>query len=508
MNCRCGAPLTVVEGVTLDAETRGPHFCAVGAAASRRSEATPAEVVTEEVGRRLNTETRNAERFAEQHGRDVRYVPPLRRWLIYDGTRWRTDEIGHVTELAKQTARRIYSEAAAADDSTMRRTLGRWAAQSESAHGISAMLKLAQSSLAVLPSQLDRDPWLLNTPGCTVDLRTGKRRSHRREDLITKVTGANYRPDSTSDVFENFLRAALPDVATRLYVQKCVGMSLSGQVLDDIILVVYGPGGTGKTTLKDAVSAALGDYAKTADIEAFVQRRGGGARPEIAALVGARMVAVSEAESNHRLAMGLLKQLSSGERMATRGLYQDPFEFTPQITLWILTNERPRIPDTDSGAKRRLREVGFTEVFDSPDPDIRRQLREPRVAGEAVLAWAIDGCLKWQGEGLREPEAVTEATESFWDEMDKLARWIEECCQLVSSAWTSISELRTSYRLWCERDGSRPLQGRAFAERLRHRALSLSKRRGVRGWEGIGLLSPPSYRTQGQIRTARSQNSQ
>ncbi|MBN8936800.1 MAG: hypothetical protein J0I13_11085, partial [Rhizobiales bacterium] len=34
----------------------------------------------------------------------------------------------------------------------------------------------------------DADPWLLNTPAGTVDLRTGKLRPHERTDLVTKIT--------------------------------------------------------------------------------------------------------------------------------------------------------------------------------------------------------------------------------------------------------------------------------------------------------------------------------
>jgi putative DNA primase/helicase len=43
--------------------------------------------------------------------------------------------------------------------------------------------------------ELDADPWLLNTPRGTVDLRIGEERSHKQGDLLTKITGV--APDSS-----------------------------------------------------------------------------------------------------------------------------------------------------------------------------------------------------------------------------------------------------------------------------------------------------------------------
>ena len=56
------------------------------------------------------TDTDNAQRFARRFGAKAIHTPG-RGWLVYDRKRWRPDNLLQVTELAKQTARRIVDEA-------------------------------------------------------------------------------------------------------------------------------------------------------------------------------------------------------------------------------------------------------------------------------------------------------------------------------------------------------------------------------------------------------------
>src|SRR5436305_268435 len=79
-----------------------------------------------------------------------------------------------------------------------------WALKSEAAPRLNAMIALAASEegIPVLPDQLDRDVWLFNCPNGTLDLRTGKLREHRREDLLTKMCPTEYHADAPCPTFE------------------------------------------------------------------------------------------------------------------------------------------------------------------------------------------------------------------------------------------------------------------------------------------------------------------
>ena len=112
----------------------------------------------------------NAKRFCKQHGHKVRCVPAWKKWIIYDGKRWKIDETNQIRILAHGTAKSIHDEAKLADDEKIMQAISRWAVQSCKTPAIDAMLKEAAPSLSVIPDQLDSDPWLLNCNNGTLDL--------------------------------------------------------------------------------------------------------------------------------------------------------------------------------------------------------------------------------------------------------------------------------------------------------------------------------------------------
>ena len=165
--------------------------------------------------------------------------------------------------------------------------------------------------------------------------------------------------------------------------------------MDDVLLVCHGPGGAGKGTFLNAVQHALGDYSAAADLATFTTGRDAhGPQPDMARLKGVRMVAISEVNTGDSVT--LLKRATGGDPITTRNHHERTFQFVPQFTLWVICNERPRVPDNDSGIWRRMREIPFVVKFPEPDTTIRPTLTDPEVAGSAVLAWAVQGCLDWQ----------------------------------------------------------------------------------------------------------------
>ncbi len=132
--------------------------------------------------------------------------------------------------LAKDTARSIFEEAREAPSDAAATQLGKWASSSLSESKLRAMISLAQSEpgIPVLPEELDASPDLLNGLNGTIDLRTGKLREHRREDLITKIAPAEYDPDAPVPAWETFLERVLPGEELRAFVQRAVGYSATG----------------------------------------------------------------------------------------------------------------------------------------------------------------------------------------------------------------------------------------------------------------------------------------
>jgi putative DNA primase/helicase len=444
------------------------------------------------------TDLGNAQRFVARHGNDVRYCFAWRTWLVWDGTRWRRDPGDGAMRLMKATARMIYTEAATGKDPDERKAIGSWATRSESEPGLRRSLELAKSEpgIPVTPEQLDRDPWLLNCPNGTLELRTGHLRAHHREDLLTKVTAAEYVPGARHPVFEAYLARVLPDPELRRFIQRWAGYCLTGDVSEEKICFAHGPTAGGKSTLLKGLRRALGDYGCVADFSTFTERsRETGPREDVARLAGVRLVVSVEVQDGTRLAEGLLKWLSGGDDIAARRLYEATFEFAPQFKLLLAANHRPRVSDDDEAFWRRILEIPFRESIpeEERDPAVKAILTSPEKAGTAILAWAAEGAIAWFAEGLGVPPAVKTATREYREQMDPIQDFIRDACVLDPEAWVSSRELRDAYEGWCRENGIRnPLGGRKFGERLKQLGCARKGRdhNTQRGWQGVRLRGP------------------
>src|SRR5262249_16756302 len=147
-------------------------------------------------------------------------------------------------------------EAMGADDDYQRKVLGSWAVKSESASRIEAMVRLARSEkgIPVTPPELDADPWLLNCPNGTLDLRPGKAHEHRPADLITKLCPTKLVPKLPAPRWEAFLREIFDGKQDLIaYLQRLLGYCLTGDVREQILPIFWGSGANGKSTLLNAV---------------------------------------------------------------------------------------------------------------------------------------------------------------------------------------------------------------------------------------------------------------
>lgn len=105
-----------------------------------------------------------------------------------------------------------------------------------------------------------------------------------------------------------------------------------------------------------------------------------------------------------------------------------------------------------------------------------------------ILAWAVQGCLAWQRDGLPIPKAVHDATEEYREQQDILAAWLKDCCIVKKLADAKAADLYASYSAWCEANGERPEPQRRFGMRLTERGFQRQRRMVGIWWLGVGLL--------------------
>jgi putative DNA primase/helicase len=423
------------------------------------------------------TDLGNAQRFVRDHSRNVRFCYAWGRWIVWDSKRWAVDDSGAVVRMIKESVRRIYAAAAAEEDDKKRKALDDHARRSESKTRITDALYLARSEpgVPVTPEQLDANAWLLNTASGTVDLRTGKMREHRREDLITKIAPVEYDPTAEAPRFSRFLREIFDgDEDLIAFVRRFAGYSLTGSTEERVFAILHGRGRNGKTTLVELLEGALGDYAATTDTETILAKRYQGIGNEVAALKGARFVATAEVERGRALAESKVKQLTGSDTVTARFLYAEPFSFKPEFKLWLSTNNKPVIRGTDDAIWDRIRLIPFTQRFEGAAADAKLP-EKLRAEMPGVLAWMVQGCIEWQRDGLGEPDKVVAATEGYRTEMDTLAAFVDECCIVRPEAWCKFADLYTAYTGWCEEANEHPEKKRRFADSLTERGYAAEK---------------------------------
>ena len=428
------------------------------------------------------TEDALALSFTRRYHRDWRYVAAWGRWLVWDGQRWRTEDTLAATDLIRSVCRQT---AVRADNPKI-------AAKLASASTVGGVERLARADRrhAATTDEWDADPWLLNTPGGVVDLKTGRKRANDRADRMTKITTAT--PGGDCPQWMAFLSDITGgDVDLQAYLQRMVGYCLTGVTSAHALFFLYGTGANGKSVFANVIGTILGDYAATASMDTFVETRGDRHPTDLAGLRGARFVTAIETEQGRRLNESKVKAITGGDKISARFMRQDFFEYTPQFKPVIVGNHKPAIRNIDEAMKRRMHMIPFTVTIppERRDGRLTEKLLSER---DGILAWAVAGCLAWQREGLKPPACVVSATEEYFEAEDALGRWLDERCERDVNAKSLTTELFSDWKHWAETSGEFIGSQRRFSDLLITRGIEKWRNGvGMRGFRGIDLKYPP-----------------
>ena len=429
--------------------------------------------------------TRMAYRLARFQEHRLLFVKGI-GWHYWDGARWAEDERTEAQNALYAVLRDALAQSI--DDKTLRRDVTRC----ESATGVKGVLELASTlpRFRATISDLDADPFLLNTTNGTLDLRTDEIKPPDPANRLTKVTGCHYDPDAAGPRFHEFLEEILPDAEVREFVQRLFGLALVGRTIEHVLPIFTGSGRNGKSTLLNVVRAALGDYAIEAEPDLLIERDR--AHPTgLMDLMGTRLAVCQESDEGKRLATATVKRLTGGDAIRARRMGKDYVQFDSSHTVILVTNHKPRVPGDDLALWRRLLVVPFDVVVPNPDPNLPEALDLERAA---VLAWAVEGYRQYRANRLQPPEAVTIATDSYRAESDVIGRFLEERTMRISTqaAGTKSSDLFAAWKSWCMTNGENAGNTTQFSQHLER--MNYVKKRGNHGitWLGIDLLNTES----------------
>jgi len=463
-NQRCLPPLSEheIDQIAHSVARYDPTAKTVPRRNSRGDVVEPPVATLNDLCRQAFNDFGNAQRFITMYGENVRYCTPMKKWLIWDGGRWKIDEKDKIRELVQEVMLAFVHQAVTAGDDAMMRFAGR----SLNSQRLSSALRETQPLLAVHPDDLDKNPCLLNCLNGTVELTSGKLREHRRDDLITKIVPHEYDPHAPCPKFLAFVEGTLGPLVP--YVQRALGYSITGLTSEKKAFLCLGPTDTGKTTLLNLFRSLFDEYATLILIDALMQRdEDNNSRADLADLRGVRFAMTSETEEGQRLREGKLKRITQGQgRIKAVRKYENPIEFTETHKLWIDANHRPVVRGTDNAIWNRLSPIPFDRPLAESEIDrsLPAKLHEE---AQGILAWVIQGSLLWFREGLGKPPEI-ESTRTTWRlEMDRLGAFRESCCTRGPGFSVQARPLYKEYRRWAEEAGERPMTETMFGLRMK-----------------------------------------
>ncbi|MEE3502642.1 phage/plasmid primase, P4 family [Acidiphilium acidophilum] len=258
-------------------------------------------------------------RFSRRYAESLRYTAKFGRWHEWTGTHWQDDETLRTFTLA----RKICRDAASNADLPIAHRIA-------SASTVAAVEKLARNDErhAATVDQWDADPWLLATPGGTVELKTGRLRAADPGDHCTKITAV--APGGDCPKWRGFIDVITKgDAELHRFLQRMAGYTLTGMTTEHALFFCYGTGGNGKGVFLNTISAIMADYAAIAGMETFTASTSDRHPTDLAMLRGARLAVSQETEQGQNWAESRIKAMTGGDPITARFMRQDFFTYTP-----------------------------------------------------------------------------------------------------------------------------------------------------------------------------------
>lgn len=398
----------------------------------------------------------NAKHFVELFGDDVKYVDSRQSWTLWDGERWHKDTgeklASRAFSVVEKRQKQFSSTLPRDDAGSIKFAEGwrKWGLRSGNAVQIKNALTLAKTlyyeerPIAMSGREFDAKPGLLGCENGILVLSDNPiLRPARKDDYVTFNTNVPYIPWDTQSahdtgnlegfkLWQDYLDTFLPDEKLRHFIQKVMGHLIIGENPEKLLVFVYGPHDTGKSTMLGGISSALGDYFGTVDANLFKNRD---LNPNLIRAVPLRVAGMSEIDGT-RLDASMVKRLTGNDRVTAEAKFSNEiFEGRPQFTTVIACNSEPNIANADEAVQERILVLPFEYQIATDKRRYDRQVDIERNSGVAVLSWLVEGWKLYCREGLKRqdwPLDVKRLCGSVTGHLNASQAFVAECIDKTS----------------------------------------------------------------------------
>ena len=350
-------------------------------------------------------------------------------------------------------------------------------------------IKQARSFLCVPLSKLDQGDSLVAVRNGVLNLRDGVLLPFSPEHFVTKRLEVAYDSKADCPAFKNLLSDSFESDESLIdYVQGILGYCLTGQTTRQEVYILHGSGANGKSTLINAITNVLGPYFGTLMSETIFEGMGAQHNCDLASMHGKRLAVVHEAESRFKLNASRIKQLTGGDTIKVKALYKNPLEMVPNFKIVILCNKRPDLDAYDSALKRRIKLIPFDYVVphEKRDASLGEKLK---AEASGILNFMIEGAVMHFRGGIREPQAVRVATDSYIADHDSVRSFLNDATSREPKATVGKGELYDAYCQYCNDECMTDITKREFGKILLKMGCQDTRGATERRWKGLRLCS-------------------
>lgn len=407
-----------------------------------------------------------AQLFSELYNKSTRYCPEAKSWYTYSEGAWRKD-IGALLVSAKikefYQLMALYCGEIANEE--RRTAYMKFIVKLGDRRFRDRMLKDASDNelLVVNAAKFDANPYLVNCLNGTFDLEQMVFREHNAEDFLTMQTNFNFTlryTDVKCARWEEFIsEVTMGDAEKARYLQKALGYSMLGIANEECMFILHGKTTrNGKSTMLSAIHHLLGDYASVSPVSIICKsersKNAEAANPMLASLKGKRFVTMAESNQYGKLDEETIKQLTGGEEIKARNLYEMATSWTPQFTLWLSCNDLPSVNDKSLFASDRVRVIEFNRHFSEEEQDkgLKHEF-QTQEAMQGIFAWLVAGYLQYRKTGLKMSPEMLKVIKQYERDNDLVLQFLEEKCEKVDGQITRQKSLYDAYKIWCKSNG-------------------------------------------------------
>lgn len=282
---------------------------------------------------------------------------------------------------------------------------------------------------------------------------------HNPKSHLLQVLDVDYTPGAECPIFDKSIRKTFsnfPDTEDLVrHFEEYMGYCLHPVKHKPYWWLFKGPGGDGKSTLMEILSALLGEAVLPDSIEKF-KTGSSGDNHAMANLVGKLLVYDDDMNSNMLLPDGAIKNISSRGDLTANPKGRDAFKFRKACTVTMLSNGFPRTRAVDRGFRRRAMVVPFNMAFHEQEGiyDLAETIKNKELAG--VLNRALQGLkrLRERGDFLI-PNSCELAVNEWLNEANNVVHFFNHCVERTNSNTDriSVTDMYVQYNSFCHEYG-------------------------------------------------------